>query len=164
MEASMPGADSSAGGPGARLRELGVALPAAPKPLGNYVEVAQVGSLLFVSGTLPLANGKLAVTGRIGESLSVAQGQEAARLAALNALAAVQAHVGDLNRVKRLVRLTLQLAATEKFTDHAAVADGASDLFAQVFGAGNGHTRVVYGVQSLPKGTPVVTETIFETA
>ena len=62
------------------------------------------------------------------------------------------------------VRLTLQLATTEKFTDHAAVADGASDLFAQIFGADNGHTRVVYGVQSLPKGTPVVTETIFEIA
>ena len=150
--------------PGARLRELGIALPSAPKPLGNYVEVVQVGALLFVSGTLPLSEGKLAVTGRLGDDLTVQQGQNAARLAALNALAAAQAHLHDLYRIKRLVKLTLQLATTEKFTDHAAVADGASDLFAQIFGTDNGHTRVVYGVLSLPKGTPVVTETIFEIA
>ena len=148
--------------PGARLRELGIALPAAPKPLGNYVEVVQVGALLFVSGTLPLSEGKLAVTGRLGDNLSVEQGKDAARLAALNALAAAQAHLGDLDRIKRLVKVTLQLATTERFTDHAAVADGASDLFAQIFA--DGHTRVVYGVLSLPKGTPVVTETIFELA
>jgi enamine deaminase RidA (YjgF/YER057c/UK114 family) len=157
MEASMPGAKAEA-----RLHELGIALPAAPKPLGNYVEVVQVGALLFVSGTLPLSEGKLAVTGRLGDNLSVEQGKGAARLAALNALAAAQAHLGDLDRVKRLVKLTLQLATTEKFTDHAAVADGASDLFAQLFD--DGHARVVYGVLSLPKGTPVVTETIFEIA
>ena len=150
--------------PGARLRELGIALPSAPRPLGNYVEVVQVGALLFVSGTLPLSEGKLAVTGRLGDDLTVEQGQNAARLAALNALAAAQAHLGDLDRIKRLVKVTLQLATTEKFTDHAAVADGASDLFAQIFGTDNGHTRVVYGVLSLPKGTPVVTETIFEIA
>ena len=156
----MPAAES--GGAGSRLRELGVVLPAAPHPLGNYVEVVQVGALLFVSGTLPLSEGKLAITGRLGDGLTVEQGREAARLAAMNALAAVQAHLGDLNRVKRLVKLSLQLATTEKFTDHAAVADGASDLFAQLFGKEQGHARVVFGVGSLPKGTPVVTETIFE--
>jgi enamine deaminase RidA (YjgF/YER057c/UK114 family) len=157
MEASMPAADA-----GARLRELGVTLPAAPHPLGNYVEVVETGALLFVSGTLPLADGKLTVTGRLGNGLSLEEGKEATRLAAMNALAAVQAHLGDLNRIKRLVKLIVQLAMTEKFTDHATVADGASDFFAQLFGAENGHARVVYGVQSLPKGTPVVTETIFE--
>lgn len=157
----MPGADGGEAGPGSRLRALGLRLPPAPRPLGNYVEVSQAGMLVFVSGTLPLKNGKLAVTGRLGENLSIEQGQEAARLAALNALAAVQEHLGDLDRVRRLVKLTIQLAATPQFTDHAAVADGASDLFAQLFGPDNGHARVVYGVASLPKGTPVVTETIF---
>jgi enamine deaminase RidA (YjgF/YER057c/UK114 family) len=159
MEAFMPGADSGAG---SRLRELGLELPAAPKPLGGYVEASRVGTLLFISGTLPLVNGKLAITGRLGESLSVEQGQAAARLAAMNALAAAQEHLGDLNRAKKLMRLTLQLVTTAQFVDHAAVADGASNLFAQLFGTANGHTRVVYGVQSLPKGTPVVVETIFE--
>src|SRR6266446_5392843 len=83
--------------PGARSRELGVALPKPPTPLGAYVEVSKVGSLLFLSGTLPLVDGKLAISGRLGANLSVDQGREAARLASLNALAAAQEHVGDLN-------------------------------------------------------------------
>ena len=157
----MPAANPSTG-PGARLRALGLELPAAPKPLGHYVEASQVGSLLFISGTLPIADGKLTITGRLGDNLSVEQGREAARLAAMNALAAVQEHMGDLDRVRKLVKLNIYLAATAQFTDHAAVADGASDLFAQLFGTENGHARMVSGVISLPKGTPVVVETIFE--
>src|SRR5580698_11455708 len=110
MEACMPDAPDSAvpaDHPGARLRELGLTLPKPPTPLGAYVEVNRVGSLLFLSGTLPIVNGKLAFTGRLGENLSVEQGQEAARLAALNALALAQEHLGDLDRVKRLVKLTV---------------------------------------------------------
>ena len=160
----MPAANPSSGsGPGAHLRALGLELPTMPKPLGNYVEVSQAGSLLFVSGTLPVANGKLAISGRLGDNLSVEQGREAARLAAMNALAAVQEHVGDLDQVKKLAKLNIYLAATAQFTDHAAVADGASDLFAQLFSKENGHARMVSGVASLPKGTPVVVETVFET-
>jgi hypothetical protein len=87
---------------------------------------------------------------------------EAAPLAALNALAAVQEHVGDLDRVKKLVKLSVLLLTTEEFVEHAAVADGASDLFVQLFGANAGHVRVVYGVHSAPIGTPVMVETIFE--
>ena len=147
---------------GSRLRELGVVLPKPPSPLGSYVETSAVGSLLFVSGTLPLVDHKLAISGRIGKDLSVPQGQEAARLAALNALAAAEEHLGDLDKIKKLVKLTLQLATTEDFTEHAAVADGASHLFGQLFGPEAGHVRVVYGVYSLPVGTPVVVETIFE--
>ena len=154
--------DSSVAKPGSRLRELGLVLPQAPSPLGTYVEVSQVGSLLFLSGTLPLVNGKLAISGRLGANLSVDQGREAARLAALNALAAAQEYLGDLNRLKKLVKLSVQLVTTEEFVEHAAVADGASDLFGQVFGAKSGHARVVYGVQSLPIGTPAVVEVIFE--
>ena len=148
--------------PGSRLRELGVVLPMAPSPLGAYVEASQVGSLLFISGTLPLVDRKLAMSGRIGRDLSVSQGQEAARLAALNALAAAQEYVGDLNKIKKLVKLTVQLVTTEDFTEHAKVADGASNLFGQLFGPEAGHVRVVYGVYSLPISTPVVVETIFE--
>ena len=160
----MPVANPSTGsGPGAHLRALGLQLPAVPKPLGNYVEVVQVGSLLFISGTLPVTNGKLALTGRLGDNLSIEEGREAVRLAAMNALAAVQEHVGDLDRIKKLVKLNIYLAATAQFTDHAAVADGASDLFGQLFGDENGHARMVSGVISLPKATPVVVETIFET-
>ncbi|MBV8098508.1 MAG: RidA family protein [Verrucomicrobia bacterium] len=147
---------------GSRLRELGVILPAPPSPLGAYVETSGTGFLLFVSGTLPLVDGKLAISGRIGRDLLVSQGQEAARLAALNALAAAQQYVGDLDKVKKLIKLTVQLATTEDFAEHAAVADGASNLFVQLFGPDAGHVRVVYGVYSLPVHTPVVVETIFE--
>jgi enamine deaminase RidA (YjgF/YER057c/UK114 family) len=148
--------------PGSRLRELGLVLPQAPSPLGGYVEVSQVGSLLFISGTLPLIDRKLVICGRLGANLSVDQGRQAARLAALNALAAAQEYLGDLNRLKKLVKLSVQLVTTEEFVEHAAVADGASDLFVTLFGTENGHARVVYGVQSLPIGTPVVVEVIFE--
>ena len=147
--------DSSVAKPRSRLRELGLVLPKPPTPLGAYVETSQVGSLLFLSGTLPIVNGKLAISGRLGQNLSVEQGREAARLAALNALAAAQAHVGDLDRVKKVVKASVLISATEEFVEHAAVADGASDLFVQLFGPQAGHVRVVYGVQSMPIGTPV---------
>ena len=109
-----------------------------------------------------MVNRKLAISGRLGGNLSVEQGQEAARLAALNALAAAREHLGDLDRLKKLVKLTVVMATTEQFTEHAAVGDGASELFAQIFGRQPGHTRMVYGVQTLPMGAPVVVETIFE--
>ncbi len=156
------GNNSTPAGPGSRLRELGLALPKAPTPLGAYVAASQAGSLLFLSGMLPVVNGKLPITGRLGENLSVEQGREAVRTAALNALAVAQQHLGDLDRVKKLVKLSIVLATTEKFVEHAAVADGASDLFVQLFGTENGHARIVSGVQSLPLGTPVVVEVIFE--
>jgi enamine deaminase RidA (YjgF/YER057c/UK114 family) len=139
-------------------------LPPAPRPLGSYVETAAVGNLLFVSGTLPLVDGKLAISGRLGGNLSVQQGQEAARLAALNALAAAKAHVGELDRLRKVVKLTVLMATTEDFVDHAAVGEGASKLFIEVFGPGAGHVRLVYGVQSLPAGAPVVVETVLEIA
>jgi enamine deaminase RidA (YjgF/YER057c/UK114 family) len=149
-------------GAGSRLREFGEVLPPPPSPLGAYVETSRAGPLLFVSGTLPLVDRKVAISGRIGRDLSVSQGQQAARLAALTALAAAQEYVGDLDKIKKLVKLTVQLVTTEDFTEHAAVADGASNLFVQLFGPEAGHVRVVYGVYSLPVRTPVVVETIFE--
>jgi enamine deaminase RidA (YjgF/YER057c/UK114 family) len=148
--------------PATRVREIGLVLPDPPAPLGAYVESADTGNLLFLTGMLPVVKGKLAVNGRLGESLSVEEGQKAARIAALNALAAAQHHLGDLDRLKKLVKLTVQIVTTDQFIDHAAVADGASKLFVQIFGANLGHTRVVYGVQSIPIGAPVMIETIFE--
>ena len=145
-----------------RLSVLGIVLPAPPTPLGAYVEASDTGNLLFLSGTLPVVDRKLAIAGRLGENLSVKEGQEAARIASLNALAAAKEHLGDLDRLKKLIKLTVLIATTEKFTEHASVADGASDLFVQIFGRKAGHVRLVYGVQSLPVGAPVIVETIFE--
>lgn len=107
-------------------------------------------------------NHKLTITGRLGENLSVKKGQEAARISSLNALAVAKQHLGDLDRLKKLVKLTVLIATTEQFTEHAAVADGASDLFVQIFGSEAGHARLVYGVQSLPIGAPVMVDFIFE--
>jgi enamine deaminase RidA (YjgF/YER057c/UK114 family) len=109
-----------------------------------------------------VVNRKLAIAGRLGENLSVKEGQEAARIASLNGLAAAKQHLGDLDRLKKLVKLTVLMATTEQFVEHAPVADGASDLFAQIFGPEAGHVRLVYGVQSLPVGAPVIVECIFE--
>ena len=123
----MPDANSSAG-PGARLRALGLELPSAPKPLGNYVEASQAGSLLFISGTLPISKGKLTITGRLGDGITIEQGREAARLAAMNTLAAVLEHVGDLDRVKKLVKLNIYLAATPQNASKAALVKKVSPL------------------------------------
>ena len=132
----MPAANPSTGaGPGARLRALGLELPIVPKPLGNYVEVSQAGSLLFISGRLPVANGKLTITGRLGDSLSVEQGREAARLAAMNALAAVQEHLGDRfseemkTHESQLTRYPAQSWIVAPFRA-AALAQGRTDLVA----------------------------------
>ena len=150
--------------PEALLAELGITLPAPPTPLGAYVECSETGNLLFLSGILPMTDGKLAFSGRLGQNLSVKEGQEAARVASLRVLAAAKKHLGTLGRLKKLVKLTVQLVTIEDFAEHAAVADGASNLFAQIFGPEAGHVRVVYGVQSLPIGAPLIVETIFEIA
>src|SRR5882724_858885 len=148
--------------PSSRLSDLGIELPAPPTPLGAYVESSDTGNLLFLSGTLPVVNRKLAISGRLGEALSVKEGQEAARIASLNALAVAKEHLGDLDRLKKLVKLTVLIATTDQFADHASVADGASNLFVQIFGPENGHVRLVYGVQSLPISAPVIVDCIFE--
>src|SRR5215831_12866092 len=110
----------------------------------------------------PITIRKLAISGRLGENLSAKEGQQAARIASLNALAAAKQHLGSLDRLKKLVKLTVLIATTERFLEHAPVADGASDLFVQIFGSETGHVRLVYGVQSLPVGAPVIVDCIFE--
>jgi enamine deaminase RidA (YjgF/YER057c/UK114 family) len=145
-----------------RLRELGLVLPTPTTPLGAYVESSDTGNLLFLSGILPIVNGKLAISGRLGDNLSVEQGKEAALIASLNALAVAKEHLGDLDRLKKLVKLTVLVATTEQFTEHAPVADGASNLFVKIFGPKAGHVRLVYGVQSLPISAPLVVDTVFE--
>ena len=145
-----------------RLDKLGIVLPAPPIPLGAYVESSDTGDLLFLSGMLPVVNRRLSISGRLGGNLSVKEGQEAARIASLNALAAAKQHLGDLDRIKKLVKLTVLIATTEQFVDHARVADGASNLFVQIFGPEAGHVRLVYGVQSLPISAPLIVDVIFE--
>ena len=146
--------------PERKLKASGIELPSAPKPLGAYVEAVQVGNLLFVSGALPLADGVPKFIGRLGADISMEEGRSAARLAALNALALARQHLGSLDKVQRVARLFVSLATTAEFREHPQVADGASEVLAEVFGAELASTRNVAGVTSLPKGVCVVVEII----
>jgi len=145
-----------------RLAELRIELPSPPTPIGAYVESVQAGNLLYLSGVLPVIAHKPAFVGRLGKEFDVVQGREAARIATLNALSAARHHLGSLDKVTRVVKLTSYLAATEDFASHAKVADGASELLRDVFGEDKLPVRMVLGVASLPLGVPVVVELVFE--
>jgi len=145
-----------------RLRQLGIELPEAPKPFGVYVEAVHSGNLLFLTGMLPTENQRAKFLGRVGAELNATDGYNATRLAAVNALAVVKEHLGSLDRVKRIVRLGVMIATSGDFRDHPKVADGASKLLQEVFGAARNPSRLVYGVASLPLGVPTELELIFE--
>lgn len=150
--------------PQSRLAELGIDLPTPAAPVANYVACVQTGSLLVVSGQLPLHNGKLFATGKLGGAVDVDTAVEAARYSMINVIAQVQAAVGDLARVKRVVRLGGFIACTPDFTAHASVMNGASDLAVAVFGDAGRHARSTVGVPSLPLDAPVEVEGLFEIA
>jgi len=150
--------------PDRRLEELGMQLPAAPVPFGNYVETVQTGNLLFLSGMLPVVDHKPRYVGRLGSELDAEAGRDAARIAALSALAAARKHLGTLDRITRVVRLGVFLATAGDFFDQPRVADAVSDLFRDIFGAEKASVRLVVGVASLPLGMPIELEVIFEIA
>jgi enamine deaminase RidA (YjgF/YER057c/UK114 family) len=145
-----------------RLRDLGIQLPAAPTPFGSYVEAVQTGNLLFLSGMLPVVDHKPKYLGRIGKELDAEAGRDAVYTAALGALAVAQEYLGSLDRVTRVVRLGVFIATDGTFFDQPKVADGASDLFQNIFGSERSAVRMVIGVASLPLGMPVELEVIFE--
>jgi enamine deaminase RidA (YjgF/YER057c/UK114 family) len=147
-----------------RLKDLGIELPAPPEPFGTYVEAVQTGNLLFLTGMLPTEGRAAKFVGRIGDELDVEAGRKAARLAALNVLAVARKHLGSLDKVTRIVRLGVSLATSGDVRDQPKVADAASELLEDVFGKEKSPCRLVYGVASLPLGTPVELEIIFEVA
>jgi enamine deaminase RidA (YjgF/YER057c/UK114 family) len=147
-----------------RLEELGINLPSPPEPFGTYVEAVQTGDLLFLTGMLPTEGRAAKFVGRIGAELDVEAGRNAARLAALNALAVARQHLGSLDKVTRVVRLGVSVATSGDVRDQPKVADGASELLQDVFGKNKNPCRSVYGVASLPLGTPVELDVIFEVA
>lgn len=146
----------------ARLKELGIELPAAPKPVATYIPAVQVGELLFLSGVIPFRDGLLVLTGKLGRDLSVEQGTEAARVALLNALAIVRNELGTLDRVKRIVRMVGHVASAEGFVQHPMVINGASDLLVQIFGESGRHARVALGAAELPLNAPIELELIVQ--
>jgi enamine deaminase RidA (YjgF/YER057c/UK114 family) len=147
-----------------RLQELGIQLPTPPEPFGIYAEAVQTGNLLFLTGMLPTVGREAKFIGRMGAELDVQTGREAAYLASLNALAVARQHLGTLDKVKRIVRLGVAVATSGDVRDQPKIADGASELLQDVFGKEKNPSRLVYGVASLPLGTPVELELIFEVA
>jgi len=145
-----------------RLKELGIKLPAPPEPFGIYAEAVQTGNLLFLTGMLPTEGRAAKFIGRVGAELDVEAGRKAAHLAALNGLAVAREYLGSVDKVTRIVRLGVSVATSGDVRDQPKVADGASKLLQDVFGEEKNPSRLVYGVASLPLGTPVELEIIFE--
>ena len=148
----------------ARLKELGINLPAPPEPFGSYVEAVQTGNLLFLSGMLPTEGHAARFVGRVGAELDVEAARKAAHLATLNVLAVARKYLGSLDRVTRVVRLGVSVATSGDVRDQPKVADAASELLQEVFGKDKSPCRLVYGVASLPLGSAVELEVIFEVA
>jgi len=145
-----------------RLGKLGIHLPDPPTPFGAYVPAVQAGNLLFLSGMLATSGHTATVVGVVGKDLDLKAGRDAAHMAALNVLALTRKQLGSLNRVSRVVRLGVYVAATAEFTEHPKVAEAASELLRDVFGEGTVSSRLVFGVASLPLGSAVELEVILE--
>lgn len=148
-----------------RLAQLNLTLPAAAAPAANYVPFVVSGKLVFVAGQIPMREGKVAYQGRLGAGVSLEQGQEAARLCALNVIAQLrEACGGDLERVRRVVKVGVFVACAPEFTDQPKVANGASDLLVAAFGEAGKHARAAVGCPSLPLGVPVEVDAVVEIA
>jgi enamine deaminase RidA (YjgF/YER057c/UK114 family) len=150
-------------GPHARLAELGLTLPNVTPPLAAYVPAVQTGNHVYVSGQVPMADGVMIATGKVGAEVSAEQAKELAARCALNALAAIDALVG-LDRVVRVVKVVGFVASAEGFTGQPGVINGASEFFGAVFGEAGKHARSAVGVAELPLGAPVEVEVIVEIA
>jgi enamine deaminase RidA (YjgF/YER057c/UK114 family) len=145
-----------------KLRELGLHLPEVAKPLAAYVPAVRTGNLVFVSGQLPMVDGKLPLTGKVGAEVSGDQAKGLAQRAALNAIAAAASAAGGIDRIVRVVKVTGFVASTPEFTGHPGVINGASELIGQVFGEAGAHARAAVGVAALPLDAPVEVEMIVE--
>ena len=141
---------------------MGITLPDAHRPVANYVPGVKSGNLLFISGHIPYKDGESLVSGKLGRELNVEEGYKVARNVALNCMASIKSILGDLDRVKRVVKLLGMVNCTEDFKDQPKVINGASDLLVEVFGEAGKHARSAVGLQSLPNGVPVEIEMILE--
>ena len=145
-----------------RLAELGLAVPDVAKPVATYVPAVKTGNHVFTSGQLPLRDGQMILTGKVGDEVSAEEAADCAKQCALNAIAAVKAEIGDLDRVTRVVKAVVFVASTPDFTGQPLVANGASELFGAAFGDAGKHARSAVGVSVLPLDSPVEVELIVE--
>lgn len=149
----------------ARLKELGIVLPAAPKPAANYVPFTVSGNVVYVAGQIPMVDGEIRYQGKVGSDLSVEEGQQVARVCALNIIAQVKAACGgDLDRVTQVLKLGGFVNCPDGFTEQPQVVNGASDLMVEVFGERGRHARFAVGANALPRNVPVEVDAIVEIA
>lgn len=150
--------EATAATPEERLAQLGLDVPAVAKPVAAYVPAMRSGSLVFTSGQLPMIDGKLPATGKVGAEVSAEEAKQLAERCALNALAAIKAEIGELSRVRRVVKVVGFVASAPDFTGQPAVINGASELLGKVFGEAGAHARSAVGVAVLPLDAPVEVE------
>lgn len=148
----------------ARLAELGITIPQVAKPVASYVPATTTGNLVFTAGQLPFVDGQLPATGKVGDEVSAEDAKDLARIAVLNAIAAVETAIGSVDRVTRIVKLVVFVASTPGFTGQPAVANGASDTLVAIFGDAGRHARSAVGVAALPLDAPVELELVVEFA
>jgi enamine deaminase RidA (YjgF/YER057c/UK114 family) len=148
--------------PEERVEELGLSIPEVPKPVAAYVPAVRSGNYVYTSGQLPMREGKLVATGKVGGEVSAEQGAELAQRCGLNAIAAVKSVIGDLSDVVRVVKVVAFVASTPDFTGQPGVANGASELIGKVFGDAGQHARSAVGVPVLPLDAPVEVEMVVE--
>ena len=145
-----------------RISELNISLPEAPKPVAAYIPAKQTGKLVFTAGQLPMVNGELISKGILGQDVEIDEANKAARICTLNALAAIKGVIGDLDRIKQIVRVVGYVASVPTFTQQPAVVNGASELLLEIFGENGKHARSAVGMAALPLNASVEIELTVE--
>ena len=145
-----------------KLNQLGLNLPDAPKPVAAYIPAKQTGNLVFTAGQLPMVNGELISKGLLGQDVEIEEANKAARICTLNALAAIKGVIGDLDRIKQIVRVVGYVASVPTFTQQPAVVNGASELLLEIFGENGKHARSAVGMAALPLNASVEIELTVE--
>lgn len=148
----------------AKLKEMGLAVPVPAKPVAAYIPVTRTGNLVFTSGQIPMVQGELRYRGKLGREFTIEQGYDSARICALNCLGAIKAEIGDLDRIRRIVKVVGFVASAEGFSDQSKVINGASELLMAIFGEAGRHARSAVGVAELPMGCPTEVEMVVEVA
>ena len=145
-----------------KLKQMGVTIPEVVKPLAAYIPATQIGNLVMTSGQVPISNGTVMYSGKIGKDLTLEEGMKAAKLCALNCLSAIRSVIGSLNKIKRVVKLTVFVSSADGFTAQPKVANGASEFIGEVFGDAGKHVRSAVGVSELPLNSAVEIEMVVE--
>jgi len=145
-----------------KLTELGFNVPEAPKPLASYIPVTKVGNLVFTAGQIPIQNGALTYAGKIGKDIGLDDGIKAAQICTINCLSVIKSEIGNLDNIKRIIKVTVFVNSADGFTDQPKVANGASDLLVSVFGENGKHVRSAVGVNELPINCAVEIEMVVE--